>query len=164
MATLGPPRGPLKGPSRKNHEKIDFGLLFGRPKGSLWGSIFGNFRVFSVSFSSVFFEALFERLLGYLGTPSNHENDGFVYTKPSFSHFHLELRNNRKWCPMGIPLAPLGVPWASFWLFRRVLGQLGILMDSVILPESPPGGADQGGGRSKADPRALTTSSQTPAG
>ena len=78
LATLEPPRGPLKGPSRKNHEKVDFWLPFGRPRGSLWESIFGNFRVFSVSFSSVFFEALFERLLGYLGTPSNHENDGFV--------------------------------------------------------------------------------------
>ena len=57
-----------------------------------------------------------------LGTPSNHENDGFVYTKPSFSHFHLELQNNRKWCPTGTPADPFGTPWASFWVFGRVLG------------------------------------------
>ena len=108
LATLAPPRGPLRGPSRKSHEKVDFWSPFGRPKGSLWGSIFGNFRVFSVSFSSVFFEALFERLLGYLGTPSNHENDGFVYTKPSFSHFHLYPQSDRKLAPKGTLLAPFG--------------------------------------------------------
>ena len=42
------------------------------------------------------------------GTTSNHENDGLVCPKPSFSHFHVELQNNRKLCPMGTPLAPLG--------------------------------------------------------
>ena len=57
-----------------------------------------------------------------LGTPSNHENDGFSYAKPLISHFHLELQNNRKWCPTGYPLGPFGTPWASFWLFGGVLG------------------------------------------
>ena len=108
LATLGPPRGPLKGPSRKNHEKIDFWSLFGRPKGSLWRSIFGNFRVFSVSFSSRFFEVLFGRLLVFLGTPSNHENCGFACMKPSFFHFHRYLPDDRKSSQMGTLLAPFG--------------------------------------------------------
>ena len=109
LATLAPPRGPLKGPSRKSHEKVDFWSPFGRPKGSLWGSIFGNFRDFFNVFSRYFFEVLFGRLLGSLGTPSNHENDGFVYTKPSFLHFHLYPQSDRKLPPMGTLLAPFGV-------------------------------------------------------
>ena len=119
LATLAPPRGPLRGPSRKSHEKVDFWSPFGRPKGSLWGSIFGNFRVFSVSFSSRFFEALFGRLLGSLGTPSNDENDGFVIAKPSFSLFHLYLQNDRKLSPMGNSLKPFWVVLARLGHFFR---------------------------------------------
>ena len=44
-----------------------------------------------------------------LRTPSSLQNYGFVYAKPSFSHFHLYLQSNRKWCPMGPSLAPVWV-------------------------------------------------------
>ena len=51
------------------------------------------------------------------GTPSNHEDKGFVDTKPLFSHFHLELQNNRKWCPKG-------TLWDAFAWFWEVLGTI----------------------------------------
>ena len=108
LATLAPPRGPLRGRSRKSHEKLDFWSPFGRPTGSLWGFIFDYFRDFLNVFSRCFFEVLFGRLVGSLGTPSNHENSGLAYTKPSFLHFHLYPQNVRKLRPMGTLVAPFG--------------------------------------------------------
>ena len=109
LAALGPPKGPLKGPSRTSYEKVGFWSLFDHPKGSLWRHIFGNFCVFFDVFSNDFSGVLFGGLLGFRGTPSNHETKGVVYTKPSFSHLHLYSKNYRKPCPIGTLLAPFGV-------------------------------------------------------
>ena len=91
-----PPRAPPKGPSRKSYETNGSLAAFGVPKGSLWGAILRYIRCFGGVCSSSFFKLLFGRLLGSLGTPSNHKNKGFVLTKSSFSHFHLELQNDQK--------------------------------------------------------------------
>ena len=52
-----------------------------------------------------------------LGTPSNHENNGFVLMKRSFSLFHLEVQNNREWCPMG-------TLWDTFGWFLELWGDI----------------------------------------
>ena len=96
LATLGLPRAPLKGPSRKSDENVGSLTAFWPPLGVPLGSNFRYFWYFFGIFSVYVFESIFLRLLGSLGTSSNHENDGFVYTKPSFSHFHLELQSDRK--------------------------------------------------------------------
>ena len=74
----GIPRGLPKGPSRKSDEKVGSLDALWPPKGVPLGTHFRDFFRFSVFFQVLFFEALFWRLLGSLGNPSNHENDGFV--------------------------------------------------------------------------------------
>ena len=51
-----------------------------------------------------------------LKCPSNNENDGFAYTKPSFSHFHLH------------PLGPLWEP------FGPLFGHLGVTLGCLGTP------------------------------
>jgi hypothetical protein len=115
LATLGLPRAPLRGPSRKSNENVgSFTALWAL----LGGPFDDNFRYFAclfVTFSVCFFEACFLRLLESRGTHSNCENDGFVYTKPLFSHFHLELQNHRKLCLMD-------TFWDAFERFLVVVG------------------------------------------
>ena len=115
----GPPRGP-KGTPKGTKSKTGWltpvrAHAFDHPTGSLWGAFFGKFCVLCGLFSRFFFEALFGRFLGSLGTPSNHQNDGLVYTKLSFSHFHLYPQNDRK-------LSPNGYLFGSLW---AVLGSVG---------------------------------------
>ena len=119
LATLGLPRAPLRGPSRKSDENVGSLTAFWPPLGVPLGSNFRYFLYFFGIFSVYVFESIFLRLLGSLGTSSNHENDGFVYTKPSFSHFHLELQNDRKWCPKGTLLDAFG------WVLGGLGGHLG---------------------------------------
>ena len=64
-------------------------------------------------------------------TPSNHETEGFAYTKTSFSHFHPYLHNDRKWGPMGTLLGRFSV----------VLGTLGAKKTPKLLPEGALGGS-----------------------
>ena len=118
FATWGLPGTPRGGKVEKVVEKVVLGSSPGTPFGSK--SIKNCKEI--VPRSTL--ERTVRRVLHKRcpGIPSKRENCGFVYTKPLFSHFHLKLRNKRKWCPMGTPLAPLGVPWASFQLFGRVLG------------------------------------------
>ena len=63
-------------------------------------------------------------------TPSNHETEGFAYTKTSFSHFHPYLHNDRKWGPMG----------ALLGRFSVVLGTLGAKKSQKSVPEGAVGG------------------------
>ena len=78
------------------------------------------------------------------GDRSNHENDGFIYSKPLFSNFHPSLQNDRKLLPMGTPLPPYGMPWVPFWFFGRVLGT-GWNFDGFWDPPcAPPGTTHEG--------------------
>ena len=127
MATLGPPRGPLKGPSRKSYEKCGSLHLFGCPKGSLWGFIFNNFRVFLDVFSNCFFEALFGRLLGCLGTPSNHEN---VVSSRRNYRFYISTwsskvsENDVQRAPFGTPLDGFWVVWGGIWEDEKIVAKI----------------------------------------
>lgn len=105
LATLGVPRGPLKGPSRKSHDKVDFLSPFGRPKGPFGDRFSVIFVFFSMCLRAIFRSA-FWKASGVSGDPSNHENDGFVYT---ISHFHLYPQSDRKLPPMGTLWAPFGL-------------------------------------------------------
>ena len=91
MGTPGLPGDPPKGPSRKSDEKVGSWALPGgvqistksdknREKVAPRSALEGTSR-----------KVLYKR---HLGTPSDHENDGFVYTKPSFSQFHLEAQSD----------------------------------------------------------------------
>ena len=120
----GAPRVPLKGPGRKTDEKVGSLVAFWHPQGVPLGSNFRYFLCFFGVFCSLFFETLFGRLLGSLGTCSNHKNIGFVYTKALFSHFYLEFPKNRKWHTKG-------TFWDAFGWFWEVLGT--ILGDEKIV-------------------------------
>ena len=141
-ATLGLPRTPRGGRAEKVAEKVSFGSSPGTP-----------FEVqIDKELKKVVPRSTLERTVRKVlhkscpGIPSNHGNNGFVYTKPWFSHFHLELLNNRKGCPMGTPLAPLGMPWASFWLFGRFLGTALDFHGFWDSPWPPPGKGNDGVG------------------
>ena len=122
----GAPQGTPKGAQSKKLRKCWF---VDRLLASPWGPFGDNFRYFLCFFdicSVYFFEALFLRLLESLGTHSNRENDGFVCTKPLFSHFHLEPPNHRN-------LFLMGTFWNAFGWFSRVVGHH--LGDEEIVPE-----------------------------
>ena len=98
------------------------------------------------------------------GTPSNHESCGFASTKPLFLKFHLYLQNDRKYFPMGTPLAPIGMPWAASWLFGRVLGTGWNFHRFGDPPWAPPGQREWGGGRLNVFLGALISDPKSPAG
>ena len=120
----GLPRGPEGGRVGKVTEKVVRGSFVGPPPGPPWEPKSTKNREKVVPRSTLentVCKVLHKRCLG---TPSNHENKGFVYTKPVFSNFLLDLQNNRKWCPKG-------TLWDAFGWFWEVLGT--ILGDEKIV-------------------------------
>ena len=129
--------GPQREPSRKNDEKgtspTPPGLLLGT-LGRPWAPSGRHFLRFWVSGRRSVRRSPFrwpERAAQEVPeTPSNHETEGFAYTKTLFSHFHPYLHNDRKWAPMGTLLGRFSV----------VLGTLGAKKSQKSVPEGALGG------------------------
>ena len=135
---LGRPRGPPKGAEAKKRRKREFadpppGLLLGT-LGRPWAPSGRHFLRFWVSGRRSVRRSPFrwpERAAQEVPeTPSNHETEGFAYTKTLFSHFHPYLHNDRKWAPMGTLLGRFSV----------VLGTLGAKKSQKSVPEGALGG------------------------
>ena len=133
MATLGAPGDPPREPRRKNDEKGSSptsppGPLLGT-LGRPWAPSGRHFLRFWVSGRRSVRRSPFrwpKRAAQEVPeTPSNHETEGFAYTKTSFSHFHPYLPNDRKWAPMGTLLGRFSV----------VLGTLGAKKSQKSVPE-----------------------------
>ena len=119
LATRGAPGDPHRGTRRKNDEKGSSrtpppGLLLGT-LGRPWAPSGRHFLRFWVSGRRSVRRSPFrwpKRAAQEVPeTPSNHETEGFAYTKTSFSHFHPYLPNDRKW----FQWVPFFVAFRSFW-------------------------------------------------
>ena len=75
-----------------------------------------------------------------VGTPRNHENDGFANTKPFLKKIHMYMHNNRKLPPMGA----LGSLGHNFGCLGGSLGYARIWMDAATLPGPPLGTTNEG--------------------
>ena len=117
LATLGSPGLPKGGTVGKVSEKAVWGSFVGPPTG------FNLEPKSTQNLEKVVPRSMLENTVRKvlqkrcLGPPSNHENDGFVYTRPSFFHFHLELQIKQKRCPKGTLLDPFGWFWEPLGTF-----------------------------------------------
>ena len=127
MATLGAPGHPPREPRRKNDEKGSSrtpppGLLLGT-LGRPWAPSGRHFLRFWVLGRRSVRRSPFrwpERAAQEVPeTPSNHETEGFAYTKTLFSHFHPYLHNDRKWGTIGTLLGCFSVVLGTWGRKRR---------------------------------------------
>ena len=118
LETLGSPGAPKGYRLEKVAEKLFVGPSWDLPRGPLWSPHRRSNEKKIVPRSTL--ENTVRKVLckRSLGTPSNHENYSFAQTEFRFSHFHLELGNNRK-------LFQMGTLWDPFGWF---LGLLGIIL------------------------------------
>ena len=115
LATLGSPGLPKGGTVGKGSEKAVWGSFVGPPPGSHLEP--KSTQTLEKVVPRNMFEDTVRKVLQKkcLGPPSNHENDGFVYTRPSFFTFPPGASNQTK-------SVSKGYPFGSLWV---VLGTLG---------------------------------------
>ena len=158
---LGPPRDPPRRQGGKNSRESDFYIL---PWDPCWGP--NRQRIEKKSSREARWNAPCAKCCtrGFSGPPPTMKT-------------MVSCARNRRFCisTWSSKTTENVIEWVPLWHLWRCIGHhfgclegswghVGILMDSGTLPGSTPVGEHQGGGGLKADPRALTTSSQTPAG
>ena len=111
----GRPKGPPREPSRKSNEKVSSWVLCGPSAGTPFEpkSVTNRKQIIAkTALKNIVRKVLHKRSPG---NPSNHENDGFAYTKPLFSNLNLYIQIDWK-------LSPMGTPLGTFWVVLETLG------------------------------------------